>query len=560
MKPLSRLCGLETEYAMHFDASKRRDGKMVTHLDHYEELRGKLSRQSATAPAGYDKVGTFFANGSAIWFENVVGNQGLAEICTPECDSPKQLLAASDGMDQLLVESTKQAQELLLHKNCVCPKSKLVYGAQENYEVASFDDADQRYWKHGITLLRAFNPVSFVFLIVLISTSLLSSVFTSAPFFIIAAIYFLARYHTSCGRLKLLGGLIFHDFIAAILIPKTIAVSLFYRWSKVGKTYRKLAPFLASRVIFAGAGGLDQKGRFYLGQKAHQCNTDWFMVMLGAQKSIFCLNTVFKGLDREALGASKGMSSNLDSRRHRLSIAIGDSNMCQEATYLRVATTSLVLDAIEAGAIAEIPELRTVRALKTFNNDPQLQAEVNTSRGRMSAIEIQQFYLNACRRYVESLPDAPDETFEVLSLWSEVLFQLKSDPDMLFGRIDWITKRKTFRQIVAASDNGETIGDTLGGRDEFKEFGNRPALKKADIKYHEMSSDGYYFQLLEQGHIRRLIGEEAVEIAQRMPPLSPSAAQRCRYIREFGDQLEWVVWDQAKIRGQSSPIKFKTEA
>ena len=559
--PLTRLCGLETEHAIHCDqriAIPFLSSKSL-HIDHFNAIIEQLKKQSSSAPPTKDKRGAFFANGSAFWFESTGGKAGLFEACTPECESPEKLLASSKAVEELLLEAidTLESNDLKLIKNCGDTRNH-VYGAQENYEVQAFDcadDADTWRWKiwalKGITVLNlilamACNQILLGLIAYFYLATSLSCTFAAIllPWAISCLIFGRWISITEC----------FYMLIGTLLMPKTIAVSLFYRSTKIGRTYSQLTPFLVSRIVFAGAGSIDQKGRYYIGQKARSRNADSFIANSAFQNAIFCLNDIFKSLARNLL---KRERIDFTVKRRKLSIAIGDSNMCEESEYLKIATTSLVLDAIEAGAFSETPRLHgTIKSLKKLNSDPTLKAQVTTSLGLRTAIEIQQFYLNTCRRYVESLEEAPDEAFEILRLWSDVIFKLSSDPESLFGRVDWITKRALLRRV--SDDAGKN-------RDEgtFTEFCNTrqlAALQKIDVKYHEISRDGYYYQLRENGLTTAVITQGQVAQAGRMPPLSTSAAQRSRFIREFGDQIEWVDWDSVKLKDATEPIVFGPNA
>ena len=562
--PLTRLCGLETEHAMHCDqsftvpmlsaAAPFLVGKS-TQSDHYEAIMTQLKEQSPSAPPTAEKRGAFFANGSAFWFESLVGGKvGLFEACTPECESPKQLLASSRAVEDMLLEATHSlpSGQVKLIKNCIDTRNH-IYGAQENYEVQAFDVSDAEKWQWKVNILKAITFVNayLLFAIPLILFALIRIFYdATGPTCTVAAI--LLPWAISCLRCGrwVRSTEVLHFLVATVLMPKTIAVSLFYRSTKIGRTYRQLSPFLVSRIIFAGAGSIDRKGRYYIGQKARTRTTDDFLSNTAIQKSIFCLNDIFKDLARSQLNQE---DIDFNKKRRRLSFAIGDSNMCEESEYLKIATTSLVLDAIEAGAFSEVPQLKgTIASLRKLNSDPSLNAEVATSLGPRTAIEIQQFYLNACRRYVESLEDAPDEAFEILRLWSDVLFQLASDPESLFGRVDWITKRALMRR--ACDDAGDDRDE--GTFAEFCKTKRLAALQKIDVKYHEISRDGYYYQLRENGLISSVISEGEVAQAGRMPPLSTTAAQRSRYIREFENEIEWVNWDSVKLLESAVPIEF----
>jgi len=558
VQPLSRLCGLETEHVMHCDQSFALPllpgMREHSHEQHYEAIMDELKKDSPAAPPMIEKKGAFFANGSAYWYEGLPGvANGLFEACTPECNSPKNLLASSRAVDAQLLNATENipSQQVKLIKNCGDTRNN-VYGAQENYEVQSYDSTDAEQWRWKIQCLKVIAAINFGALtasVGLVMPLMVYGLFKVGFSVAIAGILLpWAVLSLVKGRWVDFGEL-FAVWIGIVLFPQTLAVSLFYRSTKIGETYRQLTPFLVSRIIYAGAGALDHRGNFRLGQKANSRTTDSIMLNVGLQHSIFCINDIFKDL----LRSFTGLKTDFFTGRRRLSLSIGDSNMCEEAEYLKIATTSLVLDAIESGVFSEVPTLkRTIRCLKKLNSDPTLQVTVKTSRGEMSAIEIQQFYLNACRRYVESLESPPEEALEILQRWSDVLFSLKNSPEELFGRIDWITKRALMRR-VSDSDGSQK---KFGSHTEFLNSQQLLALKKIDTKYHEVSNDGYYYQLRNNGLTTPVLDDQEIAMAGRMPPLSSTAAQRSRYIREFGNQVEWVSWDMVKLFGSDQPIEF----
>lgn len=557
VQPLSRLCGLETEHAMHCDQSfaiPLLPGKReFTHAQHYEAIMDQLQAQSPSAPPKGDKQGAFFANGSAVWYEAILPGvaNGLLESCTPECDSPKQLLASSRAVDALLLNATGHLEQVKLIKNCGDTRNN-VYGAQENYEVQSFDDSDATKWRWKIRALKAVTVFNFFLMCFtsILPVSIALGVAKAAGYPAgIASLLFPWAVLCLVKRKWIDLAELLNVWLAILLMPKTIAVSLFYRSTKIGKTYKHLTPFLVSRIIYAGAGAIDQKGNFHLGQKASSRTTDWLMMNVGFQQSIFCLNGIFKDLFKWMTRSKTDFYSG----RRRISFAIGDSNMCEEAEYLKIATTSLTLDAIESGAITDFPRLKgTIRSLRKLNSDPTLKATVKTSRGEMTAIEIQQFYLNACRKYVESLESAPEEAFEILQRWSDVLFNLVNSPEELFGRVDWVTKRALMRRVHQSDANPQRIGS----HSEFSNSRQLLALKKVDTKYHEVSNEGYYYQLRNNGLTTPVLDDQEITKAGRMPPLSSTAAQRSRYIREFGREVEWVTWDMVKLANERQPVEF----
>src|SRR5699024_7066314 len=77
----------------------------------------------------------------------------------------------------------------------------------------------------------------------------------------------------------------------------------------------------------------------------------------------------------------------------RLHVIIGDANLSQYSTWLRVGMTSLVLSLIELGELPMVELAEPVQALKDISHDPSLQTqELVNRRGSMTPIEIQRIY------------------------------------------------------------------------------------------------------------------------------------------------------------------------
>ena len=208
---------------------------------------------------------------------------------------------------------------------------------------------------------------------------------------------------------------------------------------------------------------------------------------------------------------------------------MSDANRAQYAEFLKVGTMLLVLDAADAGYLNDAPRLRSPRrALRKFNEDPGLNARVRTRDGRdMSALEIQEWYLNAVRRFLAArTPDA--EPLEVVQLWSDTLAALADDPGKLIGRLDWVSKRYLL----------ETAGRGV----------EADARKRIDIGYHELGG-GYFDRLESNGIAPRLVDPDRVQAAIREPS-SPERVQfRSRLIRgvEFSGQRVQISWSAVRV-------------
>jgi Pup amidohydrolase len=294
---------------------------------------------------------------------------------------------------------------------------------------------------------------------------------------------------------------------------------------------RGLTPFLVSRAIVGGAGMLDNEGRFHLADKAPAINC---LVGFGGylhDRPMYTMGHFFKTLCVESLFCWRNYAG-LFAARQRLQIGLGDSNMAEGAEYLRVGTTLLVIDAIEAGHLVHVPELhRPIRALRELCSDPTLRAEVPVRGGqRVTALELQRFYLEACRRYLDQQPQAPAEALDILQRWEDAVEGLVESKQLghcvprLIGTLDWVTKQYLLGQLDADA--------------------SWSARKKVDIRYHELSEEGYFQRLQRAGVTQQVVDESEIERAMRLAPPATPATARGRYIREFsgGDEPVTANW------------------
>ena len=557
LKPLSRLCGLETEMAIHHPENRK---QFSDNLHLFDAIVSNVVQKTAWALSKRFAIkrGAFLANGSAVEFERLLPGirSGLLEACSAECQSPAEVLASQRGLESLLAEASHQIEQdsVRLIKNCSDPRGS-VYGPQENYEVESHDDDEREAHGRLVKFHDMVDRCGFLASAIIPVLLFVAADLSMWRLIAFASLVPLIYVGISAQRRRFLAWQEFNYItLATFFLPTSLASSHFYRKSKIGRTYESMTPFLMSRIVIAGAGMIDKKGRFFIGQKAYSRNSNYPFGNLALANPVVCVNEAILGPVRHRHEPAVYPINPLSKRRLRLSLSIGDSNRCEVAEYLKIATTSLVIDAIEAGYIVDPPSMKKpIRTLHLLNADPALQRKVSTSRGDLTAIEIQQFYLNACRRYVEAQPDAPQEARDVLTLWSKVLRQLSTNPESLFGQIDWITKRELMRQYVDLNDTPSERNTHF----EFCKCKDRKPLSKIDFKYHELGEDGYFNRLSNAGLTQSILAPSTIEQARRLPPSSSSAHKRGNYIREFAEEIEWVTWDKLKLVGQSELVKLQ---
>ena len=194
-----------------------------------------------------------------------------------------------------------------------------------------------------------------------------------------------------------------------------------------------MTPFFVTRQVFCGAGrvGIGTDGRthgFQITQRA-----DFFEVEVGLETT----------LKRPIINTRDEPHSDPEKYR-RLHVIIGDANMSEISTYLKLGTTALVLAMIEDGFLSvDLSIEGPVAALRAVSHDPSLTHRITLRDGRkMTALQLQMEYLEQSRKYVEDRlgVDADDMTRDVLDRWESVLTRLSDDPMQLSTELDWVAK------------------------------------------------------------------------------------------------------------------------
>src|SRR5215210_617731 len=202
---------------------------------------------------------------------------------------------------------------------------------------------------------------------------------------------------------------------------------------------RGLIPFFVTRQVFAGAGrvGIGTEGRtkgFQLSQRA-----DFFEVEVGLETT----------LKRPIINTRDEPHADPEKYR-RLHVIIGDANLAEMSTYLKVGTTALVLSMIEERFITQDLTIDgSVSALRAISHDPTLKQTVTLTDGRtLTGVQLQLEYLDLARKYVEDRygADADEQTLDVLARWESVLDRLERDPMLLASELDWVAKLKLLEQ------------------------------------------------------------------------------------------------------------------
>src|SRR6185312_6550372 len=162
----------------------------------------------------------------------------------------------------------------------------------------------------------------------------------------------------------------------------------------------------------------------------------------------------------------------------RLHVIIGDANMSEVSTYLKVGTTALVLAMIEDRFLgADLSIEAPVAELRAIAHDPTCRRLVTLKDGRkMTAVQLQAEYLELARKFTEDKygDDVDDITVDVLDRWESVLNRLAEDPMQLSKELDWVAKLELLE--------GYRTRDGLDW--------DNPRLQLVDLQYADVRPDG----------------------------------------------------------------------
>ena len=291
-----------------------------------------------------------------------------------------------------------------------------------------------------------------------------------------------------------------------------------------------LMPFFVTRQVFCGAGKVGSENR------AHPCDyqisqrADFFEVEVA-------LDTMVK---RPIINTRDEPHADREKYR-RLHVIVGDSNMNEYTIYLRNGVTALVISMIEDGAVPDGLVLRdSVRAIKQVSHDPTCKVELALDNGKkMTAVQLQQEYLNAALGYIASREVDP-VVKDVVAKWETVLEGLAREPMDLSREIDWISKKMLIESFMQRKE--------LDWRDH--------QVQMLDLQYHDSRPEkGLYYMLERQGRVERIVTDEEITAAIHNPPQDTRAYFRGECLRRYPSQVFGVNWDSISFGVEDQPVK-----
>jgi proteasome accessory factor PafA2 len=294
---------------------------------------------------------------------------------------------------------------------------------------------------------------------------------------------------------------------------------LMRRSTPFGDIVRHLTPFFVSRQVVTGSGrvGIGQDGRehgFQLSQRA-----DYFEVEVGLETT----------LKRPIINTRDEPHADPE-RYRRLHVILGDANLAEISTYLKVGTTALVLAMIEDKFFQrDLTVDMPVASLRAVSHDYSLKHLLTLTDGRkLTAIQLQLEYLDLAKKYVEERVEADEQTLDVLARWESVLDRLERDPMECSRELDWVAKLKLLQQY----------------RDRDGLDWDDAKLQLIDVQYSDIRPDkGLYHRLVQLGRIDRLLNDDEVARAMHEPPEDTRAYFRGRCLEQYAASVAAASWD-----------------
>lgn len=230
-----------------------------------------------------------------------------------------------------------------------------------------------------------------------------------------------------------------------------------------------------------------------------------------------------------------------DSEKYRrLHVIVGDANMSQFATFLKLGTTALILSMIEHGAFPESLFIaHPVSAIKQISRDPTLSTQVLMHDGRrLSALEIQDALIQSVRSFLsyyecKALP--AEEITMVMDSWEETIYLLQHSPEKLHDRIDWIAKQR----LVNAFAQRHQLAD------------GDPRLKAIDLQYHALDAQR---SIAIKAGLRELVAPTTVRDAVTNPPRDTRAYFRGRVLQKWPTAVVSANWDSMVFDLPNRPL------
>jgi proteasome accessory factor A len=301
-----------------------------------------------------------------------------------------------------------------------------------------------------------------------------------------------------------------------------------------GRIVQHVLPFFVTRQIFTGSGKVGTEDTssgaagttFQLTQRA-----DFFEEEVGLETTL--KRPIVNTRDEPHADAQK---------YRRLHVIVGDANIAEISTYLKVGVTAIVLAMIEDDWFGErdFSLAAPVQAIRKVSRDLTFEQPLEMAAGgTMTALEIQWEHLDLARKYAEDrgLEAVGEEVgADVLRRWESVLAAIESDWSSLAGQLDWVAKYEIIN----------------GYRERHDLPWNSPRLHAMDLQYSDVRPEKSLFAKLP---IERLTTDAAIDLAMSEPPPSTRAYFRGKCLQKWASSIAAANWDSLVFDLGQDPLR-----
>jgi proteasome accessory factor A len=335
------------------------------------------------------------------------------------------------------------------------------------------------------------------------------------------------------------------------------------------KVLSLIVPFLVTRIIFCGSGKVGtENGRAPVGFQLSQ-RADFFETLIGLQTT-----------ERRPLFNTRDEGHSDSARFRRLHVIVGDANMAELSTYLKVGSMQLFLHMLEDNFIHDDLTLADPLAtIRLISRDLTFRQPFALKNGqRMTAVEMQGLFLERAQQYLKER-EGSEEQWEVWEEWEDTVSVLSQQWQKLATRLDWAIKKRlldryleaqgvtweehtTWQPIIEVDDLEEAKEGArrlaLRWSDYEKQRELYFALKRLNLDYHSICHDpqqgevGLFYRLQQSGAIERLSTDEEIRHYISSPPPDTRAWLRGQCISRFSNSIISADWDAIEFAQSQS--------
>lgn len=291
---------------------------------------------------------------------------------------------------------------------------------------------------------------------------------------------------------------------------------------------RTLVPHLVTRQVLVGAGHVlppepgaptGSPARFVLSQRADQMED---AVSSATTRSRPLINT------RDEPHADAELY-------RRMHVIVGDSNIAQGSTLLKVGVMDLLLDYLEeGGSLADLRLANPMRAIRDTCHDLTGSVPLELADGRtITPLDLQTEHLARVRAHTAAM-DLTALQRQALDLWERGLDAVRAGrPQDVATELDWAAKLQLLTRYAERAGVG--LDD--------------PRIARLTLAYHDVSPvDGLRLKLEGAGLLRRFVDDDAARAAITTPPATTRAHLRGTVIARAEDLRRDLTADWVNLK------------